>query len=74
MVLSGRLQTVLQATIGNGLLFDPLSFGQDIRAAPGVDIGRGEIADAFVVSAVVVVVDESRNLRFQIAGQEIVIQ
>ena len=73
MVLLGRLQAVLQATVGNGLLFDPLSFGQDRRAAPTVDIGRGEIADAFVVSAVVVVVDESDNLSFQIAGQEIVI-
>ena len=59
-----------QATVGNGLLFDPLSFGQDIRAAPAVDVGRGEIADAFVVSAVVVVVDESRNLSFQIAGKK----
>src|SRR5215813_4671702 len=74
MVLSGRLQTVLQATVGNGLSFDPLSFGQDRRAAPTVDVGGSEIVDAFVVSAVVVVVDESRNLSFQIAGQEIVIQ
>jgi hypothetical protein len=54
---------VLQATVGNGLSFGLLSFGQDRRAAPTVDVGGSEIVDAFVVSAVVVVVDESGNLR-----------
>ena len=53
----------------NGLSFDPLSFGQDRRAAPAVDVGGGEIVEALVVSVVVVVVDESCNLRFEIAGQ-----
>jgi hypothetical protein len=46
-----------------GLSFDPLSFGQDSRAAPAIDVGGGEFVDAFVVSRVVVVVDESRDLR-----------
>jgi hypothetical protein len=59
--MSGGLQ-VLQSTVGNGLSFDPLSFGQDRRAAPAIDVCRGEIVDALVVSAVVVLVDESRNL------------
>ena len=74
MVLLGRLQAVLQATVGNGVPFDPLSFGQDRRAAPAVDVGRRKIVDALVVSAVVVVVDESGNLRFEIAGQEVIFQ
>ena len=74
MVLSCCLQTVLQATVGNGLSFDPLSFGQDRRAAPAVDVGGGEIVDTLVVSTVVVVVDESRNLRFEVAGQEVIFQ
>ena len=72
--MSGGLQVVLQATVGNGLSFDPLSFGEDSGAAPAVDVGGGEIADALVISAVVVVVDESRNLSFQIAGQKVVFQ
>lgn len=59
MVMSGGLQVVLQATVGNGLSFDPLSFGQDSRAAPAVDVGGSEIIDALVVAAMVVVVDES---------------
>ena len=52
---------VLQATIANGPSFDPSSFGQDSRATSAVDVGGGEIADALVLSAVVVVVDESSN-------------
>jgi hypothetical protein len=52
-VLSGRLQTVLQATVSNDVSFDPLSFGQDRRAASAVDVGRNKIVDALVVSAVI---------------------
>ena len=70
MVRLGRLQAVLQATVGNGLSFDPVSFGQDSRAVPAVDVGGGEVVDAFVVSVVVVVVDEGGNLSFEIGGQE----
>jgi hypothetical protein len=36
--MSGGLQVVLQSTVGNGLSFDPLSFGQDSRAAPAIDV------------------------------------
>src|ERR1700739_2401190 len=72
--MSGGLQVVLQATVGNGLSFDPLSFGEDSGAAPAVDVGGGEIADALVISTVVVVFDESRNLSFQIARQKVVFQ
>jgi len=59
-VISGSLQSMLQATVGNGLSLDPLSFCQDGRAPPEVDVGWREIVDAFVVTAVVVVVDERR--------------
>ena len=62
------------SAVGNGLSFHPLSFGQDSRAAPTVDVGGGEIVDALVVSVVVVVVDEGGNLSFEIAGQEVIFQ
>ena len=65
---------VLQSTVGNGLSFDHLSFGQDCRAAPAIDVCGGEIVDALMVSAVVVVVDESRNLSFEIARQKVIFQ
>jgi len=53
LVISGSLQAVAQATIGNGLSFDPFSFCQDGWAPPEVDVGGGEIVDALVVAAVI---------------------
>jgi hypothetical protein len=38
-------------------------------AAPEVDVGRCEIAEAFVIPAVIVVADEVIDLGFQVAGQ-----
>src|SRR5947208_13765454 len=72
--MSGGLQPVLQAAVSNGLSLDPFSFGHDGWAASEVDVGRGEIVDALVVAAVVVVVDEGRDLGFEIAGQEVIFQ
>ena len=65
---------MLQAAVGDGLSFDPFSFCQDCWTASEVDVGRGEIVDALVVAAVVVVVDEGRDLGFEIAGQEVIFQ
>src|SRR5205814_10160561 len=66
MVKSGGLQPVLQAAISNGLSLDPFSIGQDGWAASEVNVGRGEIVDALVVAAVVVVViDKGRDLGFE---------
>src|SRR5437868_10214634 len=74
LVKSGGLQPVLQAAISNGLSLDPFSFGQDGWAASEVDVGPGEIVDALVIAAVVVVVDKGRDLGFEVAGQEVVFQ
>ena len=68
MVNSGGLQPVLQAAGSNGLSLDPFSFGHDGWAASEVDVGRGEIIDALVVAAVVVVIDKGRDLGFEVAG------
>src|SRR2546423_2523002 len=70
LVTSGRLQPVLQATVSNDLSLNPFSFGQDGWTAPEVDVGRGEIVDALVIAAVGVVVDEGRDLGFELAAQE----
>ena len=65
---------MLQAAVGDGLSFDPFSFCQDGATPPAVDVGRGEIVDALVVSAVVVVGNEGFDLGFEIAGQEVIFQ
>ena len=68
------LAAVLQATVLDGLSFDPFSFKQDGLAASEVDIGRGEIGDALVVSQMIVMGDEVADLRFEIARHIIVLE
>jgi len=47
--MSGGLQLVLQAAVGEGLSFDPFSLRQDGLAPPEVDVGGGEVVDALVI-------------------------
>jgi hypothetical protein len=35
-------------------------------AAPDVDVGRGQACDAFMISAIVVMVDEGSDLGFEV--------
>ena len=58
-----------QAAIGEGLTLDLRPLAQDVLAATEVDVGRGEVAQALVRAGVVVVLDESRDPRLQLAGQ-----
>ena len=48
---------MLQPAISDCLLFDLLSHLQDFRAAPVVDVSRGQVVQALVVAVVVVVFD-----------------
>lgn len=63
-----------QAALCDGFAFDPFPFQHDDAAAPEVDVGGCEIADALVVSAVVVMIDEGRDLPLEIARQEVVFE
>jgi hypothetical protein len=74
LVISGGLKLVLQAAVGDGLSLDPFSFCQDSATPPSEDVGGGEIVDALVVAAVVVVGNESFDLGFEISGQEVIFQ
>ena len=65
---------MLQAAICDGLAFDPFAFEEDGFSAPEVDVSRSEIVEALVVAAMVVVLDEGRDLAFEIAGQVVVFQ
>ena len=65
---------MLQAPLTDGLSLDLLSLFQDPGTASVIDVGGCQVAEALVVSAVVVVVDEGANLPFQVAGQEVVFQ
>ena len=63
-----------QAPGFDGLLFDPFSLSQNGLAAPEVDISRGEVLQALVVSMMIVMVDEPADLPLKITGQEVVFQ
>jgi hypothetical protein len=73
-MMLGGLAAVYQASVLDGLPFDPFSFQQDGLAAPEVDVGRGEVGDGLVVSQVVVVGDEGGDLGLEIAGKIVVLQ
>ena len=59
---------MLQPAIGDGLAFDPFAFEEDGLGPSEVDVGRREIVEALVVSRMVVVRYEGRELAFEIAG------
>ena len=59
---------MLQASLFDGLVFNPFSLSQDCLAPPEVDIGGREVFQALMVAVIVVMFDERANLRFQIAG------
>jgi len=65
---------VLQAPMFDSLLFDLLPFDQNGLAAPEVDVGGREVAQALVVTAVIVVFDEGLDLSFKVARQVVVFQ
>ena len=56
------------------LPFDPFSLFQDDLSSPEVDIGRGKVLQALVVTPMVVVLDKCINLLSEIAGQVVILQ
>jgi hypothetical protein len=72
-MLSGH-SLVTQAPVLDSSFLDFCPPFQDGGAAAVIDIGGRQIADAFMISAVVVMVDKALDFGFQVAGQEIVFQ
>src|SRR5437764_12859977 len=68
------LAAVKQASVLDGLSFDPFSFKQDGLASAEVDIGRGEVGDTLVISQVTVVSHELADRGFEVACQIVVLQ
>ena len=58
----------------DGLSFDPFSLLDDGFRSAEVGVGRRHIAQAFVVTLVVIVFDERFDLDLEIAGQEVIFQ
>ena len=65
---------VLQASLQDCLSLDPFAFQQDGLTASGVDVGRGQVAQALMVAPVIVVLDEGFDLGPEIARHIVVFQ
>ena len=69
-----RFGVVVQAALSDYVSFDAFAFEQDSLAASEVDVGRGEIVEALLVPAMIVNLNESRDLHFEIFLEEVVFQ
>ena len=68
------MQLMLQATVCDCLALDPFAFEEDSLGTPEVDVSRGKIAEALVITDVVVMRHEGGDLAFEIAGQVVVLK
>ncbi len=65
---------MLQSSLSDGLAFDPFTLKQNGVAASEVDVGRCEVLQAFMIAAVIVVIDEAIDVGFEIARQVVVVE
>ena len=72
-MLSGE-HAVLQAPMFDGLSFDPFTLFDDGRRPAEVGVGGRHVAEAFMVSAVIIVLDEDLDLGLKVTGQEVVFE
>ena len=62
------MQSMLQATVCDGVAFDALTLGQDFRGSAEVDVSRGQIVDALVIADMIVMFDEGGDLPLGMAS------
>ena len=72
-MLSG-LALVGQAAFSDGQVFDVPPSVDDGPVAPEVDVSRRQIGEAFVITAVVVAIDEGADAGLEVAWQVVVLQ
>ncbi len=65
---------MVQAALFDGVSFDPFAFEHYGLATSEVDVCRGEIVEALVVSAMIAMLHEGRDLRFKVFLEEVVFQ
>ena len=66
------LALMVQAAVLDGQFFDPVLPFDDGGAAAEVGVGGRDVAETLVVAVVVIVIDESTDLAFEVSGQVIV--
>ena len=69
-----RVVLVLQAAGLDGHSFDVLPPLQNFELSPKIGVCRSDVRQALMEAAVVVLIDEGRDLGFQVSRQEVVFQ
>ncbi len=72
-MLSG-VPLMIQAAVFDGEFLDPFSPFDNGGGAPEVGVSRRDVAEAFVMALVVIVLDEGPDLVFEVTGQVVVFQ
>ena len=62
----GGEPAVLQAPVFDGLPFDPFTLSDDGFGPAEIGVGGRHVAKAFMVSSVIIVVDEGADLGFEV--------
>ncbi len=70
----GGVSLMDQAPLLDCLALDAFSVEEDSLAAAEIDVRGDQVAQALVASAVVVLVDESFDLRLEVAGEIVVFE
>ena len=70
----GRLTLMVQAAVFECNFLDVFSPFNDCGVTPEVGVSWCDVADALVVSMIVVMIHEGADLQFKIAGQVIVFE
>jgi len=65
---------VLQASLGDGVSFDPFPLFDDGLSPPKVNVRGRQVLNALVVALVIVVIDEGIDLGFERTRQVVVLQ
>ena len=65
---------MLQAALADCLFLDFCPFSDDGFVSPKIDLSWCDVVQALVISLVVVVIDESLDLAFEVAGKIVVFQ
>ncbi len=65
---------MVQAAVLDGQFFDPVPPFDDGGVAAEVGVGGRDVAETLVVAVIVIVIDESAYLAFEVSGQVIIFQ
>ena len=74
IIILRAVPLIVQSTFRDDLSFDPFSFRQNRIFTPEVDVSRGQVLQALMVSPTIVVIDEHLDLLFKIARQKVILQ